>query len=303
MARISVIIPTYNRSSLLTRAVESAWAAGSDVEVLIIDNASTDNTPEICRKLKGIRYFRLSSNWGPAIARNVGIIQSASDYVAFLDDDDARLPGSLDLQLETLDANPNAGFSYGYSIVVDKELNPMGEKYPTQTVLGDIFWTLLGRNFIPTSSVIVKKQCFAFAGVFDRRFSPAEDWDMWIRLAEQFEAVTVEEPVTIYRQSNRKSSQFSSDQLVMLRAAARAQARGLKLPKAMRRSIGDREQLRRNFIHWASNILVWEAGEAIVEGSIGRALEIYRSAFSFNPIQAVRLYALKHLASCYLKSS
>jgi glycosyltransferase involved in cell wall biosynthesis len=95
MPRVSVIIPTNNRPHMLVRAVQSPERAGSGVEVIVVDDASTDQTAEVCQTLQGIKYVRLEQNQGVAGARNVGILASSSDYVAFLDDDDLRLPGTL----------------------------------------------------------------------------------------------------------------------------------------------------------------------------------------------------------------
>src|SRR5215510_11955204 len=98
MATASIIIPTHNRSQQLTRAVESARMSGSDVEVIVVDDASQDETASVCRGLEGIKYVRLDRNQGVAGARNVGILLSSADFIAFLDDDDLRLSGSLDTQ-------------------------------------------------------------------------------------------------------------------------------------------------------------------------------------------------------------
>ena len=87
MPTASIIIPTYNRPQLLPRAVESARAAGTDVEIIVVDDASKDETASVCRELSGIRYIRLEHNQGVAGARNVGILASSSGYIAFLDDD------------------------------------------------------------------------------------------------------------------------------------------------------------------------------------------------------------------------
>jgi len=85
---VSVVITTYNRSELLPRAIESALNAGTDLEVIVVDDCSTDDTPEVCAHIPGIRYVRLDANRGLANARNVGIAESSSEFIALLDDDD-----------------------------------------------------------------------------------------------------------------------------------------------------------------------------------------------------------------------
>ena len=88
MSTVTVVITTYNRAQFLQRAIQSALQAGSDLEVVVVDDCSTDDTPEVCAKLSNIRYVRLSANHGLAHARNVGIAESSSEFIAFLDDDD-----------------------------------------------------------------------------------------------------------------------------------------------------------------------------------------------------------------------
>src|SRR5262245_12205588 len=109
MATVSIVIPTHARPALLPRAVDSARAAGTDVEILVGDDASTDATANVCKGLSGIKYVRVERNQGVAGARNIGIMVSTARYIAFLDDDDLRLPGSLDLQVAALEANRDAG--------------------------------------------------------------------------------------------------------------------------------------------------------------------------------------------------
>jgi glycosyltransferase involved in cell wall biosynthesis len=88
VSRTSIIITTYSRPKLLPRAVESALASGADVEVIVVDDASTDATADVCKKLNGIKYIRLDENQGTARARNIGIEASSGDYISFHDDDD-----------------------------------------------------------------------------------------------------------------------------------------------------------------------------------------------------------------------
>src|SRR5688572_20705419 len=106
MARTSIIIPTHDRPELLQRAVESAKKAGSDVEIVVVDDGSTDETRAVCAALTGIVYVRLEKHRGVGFARSAGIAASSGTFIAFLDDDDARLPGSIDRQVAILEATP-----------------------------------------------------------------------------------------------------------------------------------------------------------------------------------------------------
>jgi glycosyltransferase involved in cell wall biosynthesis len=159
MPRVSVIIPTYNRAALLPRAVESVWRAGTDLEVIVVDNASIDDTPQVCERLKGIRYVRLERNTGTAGGRNAGIMESRADLVTFLDDDDIRIPRSLDTQARFLEAHIDLAFVYGRVLIGDTQnCIPTGECYPASCPAGDVFWELLTNNFIPMPSVVARKK-------------------------------------------------------------------------------------------------------------------------------------------------
>src|SRR5215203_4329458 len=124
MSKVSVIIPTRNRCALLPRAVESARAAASDVEIIIVDDGSEDETSKVCAGLTDVRYLRLRRNLGPGSARNVGIISSTAPYISFLDDDDLRIPRSIESQVSLLEAEPQAGMIYGQALYGDENCEP-----------------------------------------------------------------------------------------------------------------------------------------------------------------------------------
>jgi glycosyltransferase involved in cell wall biosynthesis len=140
MAKVSLIITTFNRPHLLPRAVESAQRAGQDVEVIVVDDASEDETANVCRTLAGIKYIRLDRNQGVAGARNIGLLECTGDYIAFLDDDDLRLPGSLDHQLALLEDAVEAGFVASAVQLADQESVPTGEVAMPRASSGDLFW-------------------------------------------------------------------------------------------------------------------------------------------------------------------
>src|SRR5690349_9295348 len=150
MPDVSVVITTYNRALMLPHAIESARNAATNPEVIVVDDCSTDNTPAVCAEIDGIRYVRLSTNSGLASARNTGIAESSSDFISFLDDDDLRLPGSLDQQLRAITVDEKLALCYGQALIGDARRQlPTGEIYPLHCPHGDIFWELLEDNFIP----------------------------------------------------------------------------------------------------------------------------------------------------------
>ena len=100
MPKISVIIATHNRPHLLPIAISSARTAARDVEIVVVDDASSDDTAAVCKSISEITYVRVDRNQAVAGARNIGLIASSGKYITFLDDDDLRLPNSLDRQIE-----------------------------------------------------------------------------------------------------------------------------------------------------------------------------------------------------------
>ncbi|HKR58421.1 MAG TPA: glycosyltransferase family A protein, partial [Pyrinomonadaceae bacterium] len=196
---ITVIIPTHSRPHLLQRAVESALAAGTNVEVIVVDDASHDGTASVCQSLSGIKYVRLERNRGVAGARNVGILESSGKYIAFLDDDDLRLPSSLDVQARILDENPEAGFVCGAMVMADQEYQPTGEVFLPRHSGGDVFWHLLELDFpVMPLSTLIRKACFLRVGLLNQRLGGIDDWDILTRIAEVYPVVVIDEPMGIY---------------------------------------------------------------------------------------------------------
>src|SRR5262249_28442735 len=115
---VSVIVPTHNRAMLLARALDSVFSQYGvgeqfDLEVIVIDDASTDSTSNVMQQsYPGARYIRFTQSRGVAGARNAGVAVSQGAFVAFLDDDDVWLPGHLRLQIPAFKRHPEAGVVY-----------------------------------------------------------------------------------------------------------------------------------------------------------------------------------------------
>jgi glycosyltransferase involved in cell wall biosynthesis len=298
MPRVSVIIPTYERPHLLARAVESARAAGTEVEVIVVDDASTDETAAVCRDLPGINYVRVERNQGVAGARNIGILVSTARYIAFLDDDDLRLPGSLDLQVEALEAHPEAGFACGAMIMADQDHHPNGEVVRPRQSGGDVFWELLELDFpVMPLCTVIRKECFLRAGLLNRHISGIDDWDIFTRIAELYPVLVLQAPVGVYRQPTPFSGQGSSARAAQLRGAARHQLNLLRLPRAAAAPLNQRRAMRKRMMNRISENLIWTAvTQYLPHGKIGPAYANISIALRLYPLSLVRPDGYKKLA-------
>lgn len=296
MPEVSVIIPTFSRPRLLARAVESARAASAaEVEVVVVDDASTDETAAVCRGLAGVRYVRLERNLGVAGARNVGLLASTAEYVAFLDDDDQRLPGSLDRQVAQLEANPSAGFCCGPLLFADAEGRPTGEVCAPRAAAGaEVFWSLLELDyFVQPVGVVVRRSAILAVGLLKPRIDGIDDWDLWVRLAELFPVVTVSEPVGVYRRptpgSGQGSADFARDSLRLLEH----QKGLLRLPRAAAASPGERRRVRRRTARRFADVLFHRAAVWGPRGHYGFALKHFLTGLRVAPSRVVRPFVYR----------
>ncbi len=303
MARVSVIIPTHSRPHMLRRAVESARAAGAAVEVVVVDDASTDETAEVCRALEGITYIRLEHNQGVAGARNVGVLASSSDYIAFLDDDDLRLSGSLDRQVAALDADRAAGFVCGSMLMSDQDGRLTGEVAVPGHPGGDAFWELLELAFpVMPISVVIRKECFTRVGLFDSALPGLDDWDIFVRIAELYPIAIVDEPVGVYTHPTPSSGQGSSAQARHLSRAADHHLKLLRLPRVAAAPTDLRRKLRARTLIRIADTLFFNAARRLREGSYRVAAANALAALRLRPSRALRPSGYRHLASMLLLS-
>jgi glycosyltransferase involved in cell wall biosynthesis len=200
-----VIIPTHNRAALLARALDSVFLQEGrgeqfEIEVVVVDDGSTDATGSVVGEYTQAKYIRLSEQRGPSSARNAGIEASQGEYLCFLDDDDVWLPRRLKLQIPALESRPEAGAAYSQ---VFHTLS--GKAYPqsSQAVSGWIFDALLSGNLFTVHSVLIRKKALDRVGYFDENLSSFEDWDLWLRLSFNFPFVFVPGMIAIYLVSPR----------------------------------------------------------------------------------------------------
>ena len=208
--RVSVVIPTHNRSGFLRRAVRSVLGQTfQDFEIVIVDDASSDDTREVVASLGDprIRYFRHEHNRRIAGARNTGVSNSTGEYIAFLDDDDEWRRDKLEKQVDMLDTSaPTVGAVYAAFARVDVA---SGEVVNISQVVkrGHILHDLCSRNWVGTASTVcVRRRCFEEVGLFDESVAFGEEYDMWIRIAHRFDFRYIDEVLVGYGLHARRLS-------------------------------------------------------------------------------------------------
>jgi glycosyltransferase involved in cell wall biosynthesis len=200
---VSIIVPTYRAADTIGEAIASIDAQTShDVEVIIVDDASPDNTAGIVENLiagrAGYRLLRRACNGGPAGTRNIGIAAATGDWLAFLDGDDAWLPHRLSMQLRLAEREPDVALWCGAVI-------PLAPDCPPKDVPDDpprrdlVLREFVYHNAVATSTVLVRRNAVARAGGFDPAFVGPEDYDLWMRIAAHERLVRIECPLSRYR--------------------------------------------------------------------------------------------------------
>lgn len=199
--RVSVIIPTYNRATVLGRSIQSVLdQTFQDFELIIVDDASQDDTRDVVNNfnIPNIRYVRHEKNLGPGLARNTGINLAQGEYIAFQDSDDQWLPEKLEKQIRYLDSAPSdVGAVYSCLLRMNGSGTVHIPSVKNRRMEGDIHLDICRGNFIAMPVVLVKKECFARTGLFDDRLNQYEDWDMWIRISKYYHFGFIDEPLVI----------------------------------------------------------------------------------------------------------
>lgn len=229
MIRISTIIPAYNADAYIERAVDSALIQQIDgAEVLVVDDGSTDATREMLAAYGGRIRVISQPNRGLSNARNRGILEARGTYVAFLDADDYWRPGKLAAQLALLASDPTLGFVSCHAALLDEHGHSVGS-WTYSAPPNDLLAHLFRRNAaIPASGsgVVVRRELFAAAGLFDSGLRSLEDIDMWMRLAAitRFGCVPEELAVIV-----RRGDSMSGDFVRMLASAREVMCRNRSL--------------------------------------------------------------------------
>lgn len=301
--KVSVLIPTYNRAYIIHEALESALCQTyRDLEVLVIDDGSSDNTQEIVQSLHEprIRYLRHDYNRGCSAAYNTGIAAATGQLVAFLDSDDIWEPEYVESQVAFFSRHVNADVVFTDTVIREAaatipsliglmrafprllKTHPGGEDY----VLShhEIHRCLLEEVPIKPSACVVRRAVFDRAGGFDEACPSGTDWDLFLRFSHFACFGYLARPLVIQRRTLDATHQKfrEEDKLFLIRVLAREKEQLQHDPEgllAVNRGIA---------LHY--NSLAWTYLE---RGEGARALSVYLRGF----LETRRPMLLRKLAS------
>ena len=194
---VSVIIPTFNRATMVGQAVESVLAQTfSDFELIVVDDGSTDETEKVLSGYLDQILYLQQPNRGVSAARNRGIRRARGQLIAFLDSDDLWLPEKLFRQTRFFHHRPEALICQTEEIWIrnGRRVNP---KKRHQKLSGDIFVPSLELCLVSPSAVMLRRLLFDEIGFFDEALPACEDYDLWLRISSRHPVHLIDTPLII----------------------------------------------------------------------------------------------------------
>jgi glycosyltransferase involved in cell wall biosynthesis len=214
---VAAIVPAYNAAALLPRCIESILSQTVSVaEVIVVDDGSTDTTRQVAESFGAPVKCISQPNAGLAGARNSGIRAATSEWIALLDADDRWLPSKIEQQLNAATRHPECVLLYTDATVVLPDGSTGGDFLSGKgPVSGWVFDRLLESCFVLPSTVMVRRKVLLDAGLFNESFRRVEDYELWLRLAQEHQFYMVPDSFTLYE---RQPDSLSRNVAAMLRA-------------------------------------------------------------------------------------
>ena len=195
--KISVVIPTFNRISLVARAIDSVLKQSlNPYEIIVVDDGSDDGTSEMIQnKYKSIKLIQQQNN-GVSAARNNGIKHAKGDWIALLDSDDEWIEKKLENQVDRLIKTPEYDFCHTNEIWIRNGVR-VNQRKKHEKYGGYIFDKCLDICRISPSSVLFRKNILDHVGWFDDQLPVCEDYDLWLRITAEYRILFIDDPLII----------------------------------------------------------------------------------------------------------
>lgn len=212
-SKVSIVMPVLNGKRFIGEAIQSIAAQTyPNYELLVVDDGSSDETPELVSVLAGkmdLKYIRHESRRGIASSMNDGVRNASGDFIAFLDHDDAWFPEFLETQVVYLEQHPEVAMVHSDFQTIDADGNVLEQSVAAcrnrRRPSGHVFLELFMDSFIVGNSVLIRRECFEKLGLFDESLRWG-DYHMWMRIARNYRVDYVGKVLTKYRQHSTQST-------------------------------------------------------------------------------------------------
>jgi hypothetical protein len=192
--KVSIIMPTYNRSYIIRRALDSIEAQTyKQWELIVVDDGSTDDTWQVMREcqLDNVKYIK-TSHGGVSRARNVGLNHATGECIAYLDTDDEWSPHFLELMVKGMKSEPNVGLAYCSNEIIFKiKKDTEWREVRRKVCVPFNYFDLLSKIFMFTCCVMHRRECTQEVGGFDEGMEACEDWDLFLRIGQKYKIIFV----------------------------------------------------------------------------------------------------------------
>lgn len=209
MIKVSVIVPCYNTEKYLYESLNSIYSQTySNIEVILINDGSTDRTEEILldyenKYHESTKYFFIN-NSGPSNARNIGIKNSTGEYICFMDSDDILINDSIEKRIKILNTQSDTALvcTDSYMIMENEVSNTRLSSLVGPVFSGNVFLEMLKKNFISTQTVIMRRSVVETIGYFNESYIRSEDYEYWLRITRKYKITYINEPLAYTRVRN-----------------------------------------------------------------------------------------------------
>ncbi|WP_139827968.1 glycosyltransferase family 2 protein [Marivirga sericea] len=210
---LSIVMPAYNAGAYIKDAIDSVLNQSfRHFELIIINDGSTDETHKIIMSINDerIKYYKNKKNEGLFFTRNRGLSLSEGKYIAMLDSDDIAIQGKFQYQIDFLEKNPDIALLGSSAIIIDENGFETGEVYIQKAPSAAYPSIMLFNNYIIQSSIICKRKIIQKFG-YRPEFPPAEDYDLWVRIAKEYSIYSLQKPLIKYRVHSSSISHTNRD--------------------------------------------------------------------------------------------
>jgi glycosyltransferase involved in cell wall biosynthesis len=215
---VSIVVASYNHAGYLTQRMDSLVAQTyPNIEILVIDDCSPDNSVEILERYASnprVTLIRREKNGGWVAVSNQGIEMARGEYILFANCDDDCSPTVIERLVEAISASPTIGIAFCKSWMVDENDQVLGNDYEIRERAfqlkcvkdafierGEMQRFLLYSCVIPNlSAALIRRNCFKVSGNFSKNYRVCSDWDLFFRIADNFDFCYVAEPLNRFRQ-------------------------------------------------------------------------------------------------------